>query len=181
MQRKLADIAAEIKSHENVSVFVQGHFNSLFEQLDHHFDRQSNFSYTTGKEAKLLLDTTRTIRQRIAGQDSIKIFKNIDWKRRGELLKTCVTSPDYEILSFPLRFLNSWDKALFYIDGAQSIVAEIRATPGILASGRASLLFNVEDALAASRRLTSEKSKKAKASYRRIHELGNQLADSLVA
>jgi hypothetical protein len=164
-------------------VVVEGHFNNLFEHLDRHFDRDALYTLTTGQEAKLLLDTTKTIRQLLSAQDSIKISKDLDLAQRAALLDICVTSPDYEVLGFPLRFLNNWDKALFFIEGAQGILAELKTVPAfssIVITDRAALVASLDQALENARTLTSQKSKSAKQSYWRMSLLGNQLASAFV-
>jgi hypothetical protein len=167
----------------SMAIVVQGHFNNLFDQLDRHFDRDALYTLTSGQEAKLLLDTTKTVRQLIAAQETITIAKEVDLAKRGALLQICVASPDYLVVPFyTLRFLNSWDKAVFFIEAAQGIVAELKTTPAFAArsiNNRDALLADLDAALESARALTSGESKLAKRSYQRMNVLGNQLGAAL--
>lgn len=162
-----------------LTAVLQGHFNTLFEALDQHFDRDALYTVTTGEEAKLLLNSTSTMRKLIAAQVSLQINKDVDFANLATLLQICVESPDYLILRFPLRFLNSWDKALFFIEGAQGVLAEMKAAPVFstkLLVGKDALVTGLDAALEQARALTSAKSKLAKASFRRMRDLGKQIA-----
>jgi hypothetical protein len=166
-------------AERDLAVVVQGHFNNLFEHLDKHFDSEIMYTLTTGEEAKLLLDTTSLLRRLISAQGSIKINKAVDLAARADLLRICVESPSYLVAGFPLRFLSSWDKALFFIEGAQAIVAEIKVDPAFpdqFVRDRDVLLPGLDLALANAFALTSEKSKLAKGSYRSMSDLGKRLA-----
>jgi hypothetical protein len=161
-------------------VVVQGHFNNLFEHLDRHFQRDVSYTLTTGEDATLLRDTTATIRRLIAAQPSLKIKADVDLAERTALLKICVESPDYLVAGFPVRFLSLWDKALFHIESAQALLAEIKTSQDysakIAAGNGEAVATALEAALTTSRALTSQKSKKAKASYKTMVELGHSLA-----
>jgi hypothetical protein len=163
-----------------LAVVVQGHFNNLFEQLDRHFDRDVTYTVTTGQEATLLRDTTATIRTLIAAQPSIKVKSDISLAERAVLLQICVESPDYLVAGFPVRFLSVWDKALFHIESAQAILAEMKASQGYTAkiegSNGSAVTTALEAALTTAHALTSAKSKKAKASFKAITDLGRSLA-----
>ncbi len=168
----------------SLALVVQGHLNNLFEHLDRHFDRDAYYTISTGEEAKLLRETTATIRQLIAAEPSLKIKKDIDLAERATLLQICVESPDYLVVGFPLRFFTVWDKAVFFIESAQSVLTEMKSHPGFSAklSGNngAAVTTALEAALTTSLALTSQKSKKAKASYRQMTQLGTSLTQVLI-
>jgi len=163
-----------------LAVFLQGHFNSLFEKLGRHFDRDRQYLITTGAEAKLLLDTTRIISRSLAEHQSIKVESTTNWVQRAVLLQICLDSPDYEVLGFPLRFLSNYDKSLFFIEGAQLLLAEFKIHPEVFIDGRLDATVTpLEAALAESHLLTASKSNLAKASYLRLRQLGSLLPASL--
>jgi hypothetical protein len=164
---------------------IQGHFNNLGENFQHHFGSQSMYVSTTGEEATLLRDTAATIRgliSSIASTAQLKVKTDLDLAQRARILSICVESPDFLVAGFPLRFLTLWDKALFFVESAQKVLAEMKTSTAFarVAGEKQAAISELESALADSRALTVSKSNLAKASYRKMEARGRSLAAACI-
>ncbi|MBS1991774.1 MAG: hypothetical protein JSS83_14735 [Cyanobacteria bacterium SZAS LIN-3] len=165
----------------SLAVVLKGHFDALFRRFRRHYADHDGSIYvpTSGADAKFCLETNKAIRALIDGYEGLTIEKPRNFERdRAILLHICVTSPDYEVQGRLLRFLSAWDKALFFIEGAQYLLNEVKAMPGLQTAEKTRVATDLAAALERARQLTLQENQSAKQSYRAMTDLCKALIGS---
>jgi len=173
---RLDDNAPE--AARSVAIVLKGHFDALFRRFARHYDPQlaMRLTLTSGADAKFCLDTCRAVRDLIAGVDGLDVKTAQDPLQRQYLLHICVTSPRYEASARFWTFLNAWDKALFYIEGAQYLLDEIKASPAMQSDTKVKAVADLTTALASARAIAlAQDTSKAKQAFRNMADKCNVL------
>ena len=169
LRSRLTDASPE-GAHALVFV-LNAHFEDLFEQLGRFFDKSAPYVLNNTEQARLMRDTVRAVQTLIGGVNDLTIDQSALFGERAVLLYNCATSPDYLIFKFPFAFLTEWDRALFFVDGARSLLTDMRSHTGFVPAAHEAALTQIDLLLQEADRLIKAQSKDVKRLYPRLSNL----------
>ncbi|MBU6451117.1 MAG: hypothetical protein KGS72_05010 [Cyanobacteria bacterium REEB67] len=179
LQARLSD--ASPHAVRPMVIVIKAHLDDLQHRLGIFFRKGALQGVSTVEQGTYLLDTVRTVKALIASVPDIEIDDTTTFAERARLLYTCASSPDYLVYHFPFSFLTEWDRAAFFIAGAQSVVADMRSRSAFVPTERAFAVNRLSALLGEAERLIKAEDRGVKRLYPTLSDLALSLADRQAA
>jgi hypothetical protein len=158
-------------------IVIKAHIDDLHERLGLFFRKGVLQGVSTVEQGTRLLDTVRTIKALVASVPEIGLVDATTFGERAQLLYTCASSPDYLVYHFPFNFLTEWDRALFFVAGAQSLIAEMRSRQAFVPAQHSAAVDRLDALLCRAERLIKMEDRSLKSLYPSLSDLALTLSD----